>query len=74
MLTAVQKIRLTLAGSPLGEPHFQHEGEPVLVKRAKDRKTPLCVERDFECYGEGAGGGDFEIGGESCVCQFCAYF
>ena len=30
MLTAVQKIRLTLAGSPLGEPHFQHEGEEVV--------------------------------------------
>jgi len=29
MLTAVQKIRLTLTGSPSGEPHFQHEGEEV---------------------------------------------
>ena len=29
MLTAVQKIRLTLTGSPYGEPHFQHEGEEV---------------------------------------------
>jgi hypothetical protein len=29
MLTAVQKIRLTLTGSPFGEPHFQHEGEEV---------------------------------------------
>ena len=30
MLTAVQKIRLTLTGSPSGEPHFQHEGEEVV--------------------------------------------
>lgn len=29
MLTAVQKIRLTLTGSPSGELHFQHEGEEV---------------------------------------------
>ncbi len=29
MLTAVQKIRLTLTGSPFSEPHFQHEGEQV---------------------------------------------
>lgn len=29
MLTAAQKIRLTLTGSPSGEPHFQHEGEEV---------------------------------------------
>lgn len=29
MLTAMQKIRLTLTGSPFGEPHFQHEGEEV---------------------------------------------
>jgi hypothetical protein len=30
MLTAVQKVRLTLTGSPFGEPHFQHEGEEVV--------------------------------------------
>jgi hypothetical protein len=29
MLTAVQKIRVTLTGNPFGEPHFQHEGEEV---------------------------------------------
>src|SRR5882724_6521899 len=29
MLTTMQKIRLTLTGSPSGEPHFQHEGEGV---------------------------------------------
>ncbi len=29
MLTATQKIRLTLTGSPTGEPHFLHEGEEV---------------------------------------------
>ncbi len=29
MLTAAQKIRLTLTGSPSGEPHFQHEGDEV---------------------------------------------
>ena len=29
MLTAAQKIRLTVTGSPFGEPHFQHEGEEV---------------------------------------------
>ncbi len=35
MLTATQKIRLTLTGSPTGEPHFLHEGEkypsPLMV-------------------------------------------
>lgn len=30
MLTAEQKVRLTLTGSPFGEPHFQHEGETVV--------------------------------------------
>lgn len=30
MFTAVQKIRLTLTGSPFGEPHFQHEGEEIV--------------------------------------------
>ena len=30
MLTAVQKVRLTLTGSPFGEPHFQQEGEEVV--------------------------------------------
>ena len=29
MLTAAQKIRLSLTGSPSGELHFQHEGEEV---------------------------------------------
>ena len=29
-LTAEQKIRQTLTGSPVGEPHFQHEGEDVV--------------------------------------------
>ncbi len=29
MLTAIQKIRFTLTGSPSGIPHFQHEGEEV---------------------------------------------
>jgi len=29
MLTAEQKIRLSLTGSPFGEPHFTHEGEDV---------------------------------------------
>jgi hypothetical protein len=29
-LTAEQKIRQTLTGSPFGEPHFQHEGEDVV--------------------------------------------
>jgi hypothetical protein len=29
MLTAAQKIRLTLTGNPSGELHFQHEGEEV---------------------------------------------
>ncbi|GCE49255.1 hypothetical protein EI42_06459 [Thermosporothrix hazakensis] len=29
MLTAEQKIRLTLTGSPFKEPHFPHEGENV---------------------------------------------
>jgi hypothetical protein len=30
MLTAMQKVRLTLTGSTFGEPHFQHEGEDVI--------------------------------------------
>jgi hypothetical protein len=30
MLTAEQKVRLTLTGNPFGEPHFQHEGEEVV--------------------------------------------
>ncbi len=30
MLTAVQKIRFTLTGSPSGELHFRHEGEEVM--------------------------------------------
>ncbi|MBV9688528.1 MAG: hypothetical protein JO202_02340 [Ktedonobacteraceae bacterium] len=30
MFTAAQNIRLTLTGSPSGEPHFQHEGEQVI--------------------------------------------
>lgn len=30
MLTAEQKIRLTLTGSPSGKPQFQHEGEEVI--------------------------------------------
>lgn len=30
MLTAVQKIRFTVTGSPFGEPHFQQEGEEVV--------------------------------------------
>ena len=29
MLTTMQKLRLTLTGSPFGEPHFQHQGEEV---------------------------------------------
>jgi hypothetical protein len=29
-LTAEQKIRQTLTGSPVGEPHFQHEGPDVV--------------------------------------------
>lgn len=29
-LTATQKIRQTLTGSPVGDPHFQHEGEDVV--------------------------------------------
>jgi hypothetical protein len=29
-LTAEQNIRLTLTGSPFGEPHFQHEGDNVV--------------------------------------------
>ncbi|MBE3560555.1 MAG: hypothetical protein IMW89_15250 [Ktedonobacteraceae bacterium] len=29
MLTAEQKVRLALTGSPSGEPQFQHEGEEV---------------------------------------------
>jgi hypothetical protein len=29
-LTAEQKIREALTGSPVGEPHFQHEGEDVV--------------------------------------------
>lgn len=30
MLTAVQEIRLTLTGNPLGDPDFQHEGDEVI--------------------------------------------
>jgi hypothetical protein len=29
-LTAEQKIRETITGSPVGEPHFKHEGEDVV--------------------------------------------
>jgi hypothetical protein len=29
-LTAEQKSRLILTGSPVGEPHFEHEGEDVI--------------------------------------------
>lgn len=29
-LTATQKLRLALTGSPTGEPHFQHEGASVV--------------------------------------------
>jgi hypothetical protein len=29
-LTAEQKIRQTLTGSPVGEPYFQHEGESAI--------------------------------------------
>src|SRR5215471_17186515 len=30
MLTAEQKVRQTLTGSPFGEPHFEHQGEHVI--------------------------------------------
>lgn len=30
MLTAEQKVRMRLTGSPFGEPEFQHEGEAVV--------------------------------------------
>ncbi len=42
MSTAAEKIRLTLTGSPSGEPSFQHEGAKV-TRWITVVRCPICT-------------------------------